>query len=192
VKYRLSDNVGGVKCILGVLRHPVLRERHFALRGLVLPLLFQPKARLQSLFRSELQSEPCISSVRYSDHDYQFRLPAEGERDAHSIARCLLHTVAISGRSRVRTEPFPLPIVPLLAPHPVKMHRQLPGHSYFCDLPSAPEREMEVLTTPLGDTPHRNLCRLDQQEAQHRVSLLGDMSQASAIAAGIFQGTSPR
>jgi hypothetical protein len=40
----------------------------------------------------------------------------------------LLHTIAISGRSRVRTELFELAVVPALAPHPVQMHRQLPRH----------------------------------------------------------------
>jgi hypothetical protein len=35
----------------------------------------------------------------------------------------LLHTMAISGLSRVRTELDPLLIVPSLAHHPVQVHR---------------------------------------------------------------------
>ena len=37
----------------------------------------------------------------------------------------LLRTMAISGRSRARTELFDLTVVPTLAPHPVQTHRQL-------------------------------------------------------------------
>src|ERR1700674_1641080 len=39
-------------------------------------------------FRSGTQSDPCISSVTTSDHDYYFELLREEERDTHSIARC--------------------------------------------------------------------------------------------------------
>jgi hypothetical protein len=35
----------------------------------------------------------------------------------------LLHTIGMSGLSRVRTELLPLAIVLTLAPHPVQMHR---------------------------------------------------------------------
>ena len=55
----------------------------------------------------------------------------------------LLHTIAISGLSRVRTELLQLAVVPTLAPHPVQMHRQLAGHGYFCDLASAPHGQVE-------------------------------------------------
>jgi hypothetical protein len=40
----------------------------------------------------------------------------------------LLHTIAISGLSRVRTELMQLAVIAALAPHPVQMHRQLPRH----------------------------------------------------------------
>jgi len=39
-------------------------------------------------FRSGTQSDPCISSVTTSDHDYYFELLREEERDTHSITRC--------------------------------------------------------------------------------------------------------
>jgi hypothetical protein len=41
-----------------------------------------------------------------------------------------LHTIGISGLSRVRTEPLPWAIVTALAPHPVQMHPQLPRHLF--------------------------------------------------------------
>ena len=57
---------------------------------------------VSSGFSSTLQR--ALSSVRNCNHDYEFRLPAHGEQDAPSISRCSLHTSAISGLSRVRTE----------------------------------------------------------------------------------------
>jgi hypothetical protein len=61
----------------------------------------------------------------------------------------LLHTIEISGLSRVRTELLHLAVVPALTPHPVQMHCQLPRHRYLRDLPSAPHREVEESTAPL-------------------------------------------
>ena len=43
----------------------------------------------------------------------------------------LLHTMAISGLSRVRTELFKLTVVPALAPHPVQMHCQFRAMATF-------------------------------------------------------------
>jgi hypothetical protein len=57
------------------------------------------------------------------DHDYYFRLLREEERDAQSISRCCVHTIACSGLSRVRTELFQLLVIPLLAHHPVQTNR---------------------------------------------------------------------
>jgi len=50
----------------------------------------------------------------------------------------LLHTMGISGLSRVRTELLQLAVVAALAPHPVQMHRQFPRHGYLGNLPSPP------------------------------------------------------
>ena len=61
----------------------------------------------------------------------------------------LLHTMAISGRSRVRTELLKLFVIPALTPHPVQMNRQLSGHRYFRDLPSSAHGKMEELASPL-------------------------------------------
>ena len=57
--------------------------------------------------------------------------------------------MAISGRSRVRTELFELAVIPALAPHPVQMYRQFPSHRYLRDLPSAAQGEVEELGAPL-------------------------------------------
>jgi hypothetical protein len=54
------------------------------------------------------------------DHDYYFELPSEGSGIPNHFSGDLLHTLAISGLSRVRTELFPLLVVPSLAPHPVQ------------------------------------------------------------------------
>ncbi len=48
-----------------------------------------------------------------------------------------LHTMAISGLSRVRTELFQLLVVPLLAHHPKQLHGQAAGHRDFRNLSSA-------------------------------------------------------
>ena len=39
----------------------------------------------------------------------------------------LPRTMAISGLSHVRTELFELTVIPTLTPHPLQVHRQLPG-----------------------------------------------------------------
>jgi hypothetical protein len=61
----------------------------------------------------------------------------------------LLRAMAISGRSRVRTELFELTVIPAPAPHPVQMYRQLPSHRYLRDLPSSGHGKMEELAAPL-------------------------------------------
>src|SRR5271170_7240191 len=98
----------------------------------------------------------------------------------------LLHTMAISGLSRVRTELFHLLVIPSLAHHPKQSNRQSAGHGDLGDLPSSSHRQVEVLAAPLGHATHRDLRRFPQQEAQHRTPLLGDMPQPSPIAAGFL------
>ena len=78
-----------------------------------------------------------------------------------------LHTIGISGLSRVRTELRRLTVVATLTPHPVQMYRQLPCHRYFRDLASTPHGEMKKLAAPLLLTAHRDLRRFHQQKAQH-------------------------
>ena len=76
-----------------------------------------------------------------------------------------LHTIAISGLSRVRTELFQLLVIPSLAHHPVQANRQFSRHRDFGDLPSPPHRQVEILTAPFRKAAHRNLRRFHQQEA---------------------------
>src|SRR6266576_390438 len=84
----------------------------------------------------DFRSDPCISSVCNCDHDYYFELLGEEERDTQSISRCLMHTIAMSGLSRVRTELVPLLVIPPLPPHPVQTNRQPAGHRYLGGFPS--------------------------------------------------------
>jgi len=65
----------------------------------------------------------------------------------------LLHSIAISGPSRVRAQLFELAVVPALASHPVQMHRQLARHRYLGNLSSAPRREVEESTAPHNRLP---------------------------------------
>jgi hypothetical protein len=91
---------------------------------------------------------------RYSDHDYQFELLAEEERNAHSLSRCLPHTRAISRLFHVRTELYPLLIIPSLAHHPVQTNRQSPCHGNLGDLPPTP-----LLIGPISGRPHVGTSR---------------------------------
>ena len=43
---------------------------------------------------------------RHCDHDYYFELPVKGSGMPNQLLGVLLHTMAISGLSRVRTELF--------------------------------------------------------------------------------------
>ena len=87
----------------------------------------------------------------------------------------LLHTMAISGLSRVRTELNPLLIVPSLAHHPIETNRQSPSHGYLGDLAASPHHQVRILAAPFGKTAHRDLGRFHQQKTQNRTPLLGDM-----------------
>src|SRR6516162_6620361 len=82
----------------------------------------------------------------------------------------LLHTMAISGLSYVRTELDPLLIIPSLAHHPVQANRQPTRHSNLGDLSSPPHHQVKVPAAPVWQTAHRSLGRLHQQKAQHRTS----------------------
>ena len=84
--------------------------------------------------------------------------------------------MAMSGLSRVRTEPFQLLVIPSLAPHPVQTNRESPRHGYLGDLSSPPQRQVEEFTAPFLVAAHRDLGRFHQQEAQQRVTLFRDVS----------------
>ena len=67
----------------------------------------------------------------------------------------LLHTMAISGLSRVRTELDQLLIIPSLAHHPVQTNSQPPRHGDLGDLPSSAHHQVKVLgcATPQDSAP---------------------------------------
>src|SRR6202795_3037904 len=98
----------------------------------------------------------------------------------------LLHTIAMSGLSRVRTELFHLLVTPFPTHHPVQTNCQLTSHRDLGNLPSSSHRQVEVLAAPLWHAAHCDLRRFHQQKAQHRTGLFGDMPQPSPIAAGFF------
>ena len=77
----------------------------------------------------------------------------------------LLHTMAISGLSRVRTELLHLFVVPTAPPHPVQLDCQLAGHCNFRDLAPAPHGQVKELAAPLRIAAHRDLRRFHQQKA---------------------------
>ena len=69
----------------------------------------------------------------------------------------LVHTMAISGLSRARTELFHLFVIPFLPPHPVETDGQPTCHSYLGDLLSPSHHQVEIPATPFRDTARRDL-----------------------------------
>ena len=114
---RVSNNVCGVKLCLSVLTRALRRARHFAL---VEGLPYQPRLA-RNRFRSGTQSDPCISSVTTSIMITTSNSPVKGSGIPTQLLGVLLHTIAISGLSRVRTELFQLLVIPSLAHHPVHL-----------------------------------------------------------------------
>src|SRR5436305_14629403 len=86
---------------------------------------------------SGTQSDPSISSITTAIMITTSNSPAKGSGMPNHYAGDLLHTLAISGLSRVRTELSKLTVVQSLAPHPVQVNCQLSRHRYLRDLPSS-------------------------------------------------------
>jgi hypothetical protein len=97
-----------------------------------------------------------------------------------------LHTIGISGLSRVRTELLRLAVVTALTPHPVQMHGQLSRHCDFGDLASTPHAQMKKPVAPLRLTAHRDLRRFHQQKPEEHVALFADVSQPAPISARLL------
>src|SRR5437667_6218297 len=112
-------------------------EKHCAVHSgksaISLSLRFaNPTQRLaRNRFRSGTQSDLTISSITTAIMITTSNSPAKGSGMPNHYAGDLLHTLAISGLSRVRTELFELTVIPALAPHPVQVNRQLSGHRYL-------------------------------------------------------------
>src|SRR5271157_6068272 len=161
-------------------------ERHFALvEGFAFAL--PTKARLVICFRSGTQSDPCISSVTRSIMITTSNSPVKRSGIPNQLLDVLLHTIAISGLSRVRTELSQLCVIPFLPHHPIEANRELSRHRHLGDLPASPQRHVTVLTPPLRIAAYRDLRRFHQQETQQRVSLFRDVSQAPPLPARILQ-----
>src|SRR6266849_11130214 len=173
-----------VKHFSSTRQHALREERHFAL---VDDLAFPTLGSLVIVFRSGTQSDPCISSVATSIMITTSDSPVKGSGMPNQLLGVRLHTLAISRLSRVRTELSQLLIIPSLAPHPVQANGEFPRHRDFGDLPSPPQRQVKVLTAPCRQAAHCDLRRFHQQETQYRPPLLGDVSEPSPIAAGVFQ-----
>jgi len=125
---------------------------------------------------------------RNSDHDYYCELLfSKRSGTPNQFLSVLLHTIAISGLSRVRTEPDPLLIVPSLAHHPIQTNGQSSRHRDFGGFPSSSHHQVELLAAPLRQPAHGDLRCFYQQKAQHRTALLGNVSQSATIPAGVFQ-----
>src|SRR5271157_5027636 len=155
-KYRISNNVGGVKHFWGALARALRRARHFAL---VEDFAMPTQGSLVIVFRSKTRSDPCISSVTPSIMITTSNSPVKGSGIPNQFLGVLPHTIAISGLSRVRTELFQLLVIPSLAPHPVHANGQSAGHGDLGDLPSPPHRQVEILTPPFLIAAHRDLRR---------------------------------
>ena len=124
-KNRVSDNVGGVKHFLSARLHALREERHFAL---VDGVAFPSVGSLVIVFRSGTQSGPCTSSVATAIMITTSDSSLKRSGTPNQLAGDRLHTMAISGLSRVRTELFPLLVIPSLTHHPVQTNRLLAGH----------------------------------------------------------------
>ena len=101
LKYRISDNVGGVKHFLSILRHALRKERHFALaEGFC---CFQPRLACNQ-FRSKNSVRPMHlfgpSSIMITSSNSSVRRSGL----LTQLLDVLLHTIAISELARVRTE----------------------------------------------------------------------------------------
>src|SRR5215467_8963386 len=97
-------------------------------------LRFPTWARFES-FGSRTRSDPAISSITHCDQDSFLRTPLlTGSGMPNHYVGDGLHTIGMSGLSRVRTELRRLAVVAALTPHPVQMHGQLSCHRYFRDL----------------------------------------------------------
>jgi hypothetical protein len=113
--------------------HALKEERHFALLdGVAFPTV----GSLVIVCQARNSVRPMHLFGPNFDHDYYFELPRKrGAGSPNQLLGDRLHTIAISGLSRVRTELFPLLVIPSLAPHPIQTNRQLPGHGDLRDFP---------------------------------------------------------
>ena len=94
------------------------KKSAISLSSMVLP--FPTVGSLVIVFQVRTQSDPCISSVTPSIMITTSNSSVKGSGIPNQLLGDRLHTMAISGLSRVRTELFPLLVIPSLAPHPIQ------------------------------------------------------------------------
>src|SRR5580700_3324833 len=111
-----------VKHFLSTQLHALKEERHFALLDGV---AFSNRRLARNRFQARTQSDPCISSVATAIMITTSNSSLSRSRTPNQFLGVLLHTIAMSGLSHVRTELAPLLIIPSLAHHPVQPNRQL-------------------------------------------------------------------
>jgi len=80
------------------------------------------KVRSQSVFRSGTQSDPCISSIATSTMILSSNSSVRRSGTPSQFLGVLLHTTAIFGLSRVRTESVHLLVIPFLTHHPEQLN----------------------------------------------------------------------
>jgi hypothetical protein len=109
-----------VKHFSSTLQHALKEERHFAL---VDGVAFSNRRLARNRFQVRNSVRPMHLFGHTRDHDYYFELPVKGSGIPNQLLGDRLHTMAIFGLSRVRTELFPLLVIPPLTPHPVQTNR---------------------------------------------------------------------
>src|SRR5882762_9615142 len=101
----------------------------------------------------------------------------------NQVDDALLHAMSGSELSRVRTETDQLRIVPTVAPHPVQMNSEFPGHCCLGNVLVSTHRQVHIPSPPVRVT----LCRyLLGEAAQQRIALLTEMSQSLLAGTGVL------
>src|SRR6202167_6243845 len=99
----------------------------------------------------------------------------------------LLHAMSGTELSRVRTECYPLRILPTVPPHPVQPHSESSSYRHLSDVLLPTHRQVHVPSSPVRITSRRCLCCFHQQETQNRTALLGDVSQSLMAGTGVLR-----
>ena len=161
-----------VKHFSSTLQRALGEERHFTLvEGVAFPTV----GSLVIHSGQDTRSDPCISSVTTLIMITSSNSSAKRSGLPNQLLGVGLHTTAWSGLARVRTELFPLLVIPPPAPHPIQSNRQAPGHRDLGDLPPPAHHQVEILAAPFRKATCCNLGSFHQQEAQHRTPLFGDV-----------------
>src|SRR5947208_15752677 len=127
-----------VKHFLSELIRALRRERHFAL---VEDVPVQPR-----LARNHLRSglSPTHASLRPRTAIMITTSNSSVKRSGipNQLLGVLLHTMAISGLSRVRTELLQLLVTPFLTHHPEQLNGEPTGHGNLRNLPPPPQHQV--------------------------------------------------